>query len=273
MLISPLKIGNGIALGQPVNPAHPLNKRRVAWWLALPGRTSGPKWFDLMGQYHGTLTNGPTWRGTARQGGCGELKDDGSNDYVTAVHGGAFAPAAWTAAISVRVDGNSPNYPVFIANTNGSDRHVTLGLEGSTLNSIWWSLTGAGGSATTPISPGLSLGQWYRLVLTFDASFVKRLYINGTQVVTETCSSASTASPTAFFLGGGATGFATLDGALDNGGFWNRALSATEVVNDYRLGRIGYPGVLNRTGPSVFLMSPPPVSGISVQPASMLMHH
>src|SRR4051794_33812532 len=71
---------------RPVNPDHPLNRERRAWWIVVPGTDGGRQIFDLMGFNHGTLTNmttaGSGWGGTARRGGYGNLLFDGSNDYV-----------------------------------------------------------------------------------------------------------------------------------------------------------------------------------------------
>ena len=54
-------LGRYIDLGNPVAD-HPLNRGLVGWWLCLPGSAAGSRYFDLCGNHHGTLVNGPVWK-------------------------------------------------------------------------------------------------------------------------------------------------------------------------------------------------------------------
>jgi hypothetical protein len=60
-----------------IDRSHPLARGLVACYSVLPGMASGIRWYNLAGNNHGTLTNGPVWRGDS-------LSFDGSNDYVDA---------------------------------------------------------------------------------------------------------------------------------------------------------------------------------------------
>ena len=65
----------------PVRQGHPLNQGCVAWWLTLPHTQGTATWFDLMGSYHGTLTNMSNanngWRPTHRPGAYRHVLLDG----------------------------------------------------------------------------------------------------------------------------------------------------------------------------------------------------
>src|SRR5215831_20671009 len=77
---------------QPADRSAPLNDGCSGWWMFLPGLSgAGTVWRDLLAPDHGTLTNmaqpatstsgwGLT---TLRPGGFGELRLDGSDDYVS----------------------------------------------------------------------------------------------------------------------------------------------------------------------------------------------
>src|SRR5438045_3728680 len=92
-----------IRLSDPVNRSHPNNRGKVAWWKVLPGLDGGRQFFDLIGQAHGALTNGPTWKPTARAGGLGAIAFDGTDDYVAVANSPAIdLTTAFTIAVSVR---------------------------------------------------------------------------------------------------------------------------------------------------------------------------
>src|SRR5262252_2543735 len=77
-----------------VNRSSPLNRALRAWWLVVPtSNVGGTVWRDIAGRgYHGTLnamarpatsTSGFS-RTTQRRSGVGELRFDGTDDYVSA---------------------------------------------------------------------------------------------------------------------------------------------------------------------------------------------
>src|SRR3990167_9254519 len=69
--------------GDLVNRSCQLNSGLVSWLMAVPWYMSGPRFIDIFGKNHGTLTNGPTWQGAmGRPGGNGSLNFDGTDDYV-----------------------------------------------------------------------------------------------------------------------------------------------------------------------------------------------
>ena len=91
-----------VNLTAPLNRRHPLNRGLLARWIALPGLTGGSTLVDLCGRTHGTLVNGPEWRGATHAGGWGSLDYiSASSQYVSLPGsrltgtGNTFAWAAW----------------------------------------------------------------------------------------------------------------------------------------------------------------------------------
>jgi len=90
--------------GTPVNGMHPLNRGLSGWWKVLPLRSSGLLWSDLVGVAPGTRqgmgagsgTSG--WGATTRRGGFGEMRFDGTDDYVSLPAVPGLDPPALTLA-------------------------------------------------------------------------------------------------------------------------------------------------------------------------------
>src|SRR5215475_14380364 len=73
-----------------LNTAHPLYPGLLAWWIVHPHLAAGPTWWTLIGQTHGTLTNmgsGSGWQPSTRPGRPGELRFDGTDDYMAIAPG------------------------------------------------------------------------------------------------------------------------------------------------------------------------------------------
>jgi hypothetical protein len=231
----------------PVNRSHPLNRGRVAWWLALPAITGGNKFYDLMGLNPGTLANmtgasASGWHGTTRAGGWGHLLFDGVDDYVDAGNPAAFnlsnfTISAWINTPGGSVSGGTHQTPS-IVRKEGSYALVVL----NTNNLITGNFAGANAvsSSTIPIN------TWFHAVGTFDGN-TAAVYING--VVAGTASNTtSTPITTSNFRISSSPSFGDefFIGSMDDVALWNRALSVAEVLAYYNLSRQGYTGVLNR---------------------------
>lgn len=70
--------------GHPVARNAPLNRELVSWHVALPSRTGGNIWRDLVKQNHGTLTSltpSTVWGKATHTGGSGSLATDGTSGH------------------------------------------------------------------------------------------------------------------------------------------------------------------------------------------------
>lgn len=249
---------------QPIYRGHPLNHGRVSWWLTLPGLEGGKSWHDLLGLIPGALTNGPSWGGTTRPGGWGQLNFDGSNDVVYAAGLTTSAPAALilpnTVSIAawVRTAATPANFATIAGLEYSSPRgnpFASYKLHSNFNSSQPAFVLGIGGTQTALNAGagfgGLVTGRWYRLVGTYDGA-TQRLYIDGVQVASQSASGSLAHTSTGpFMIGANAVAAEATNGAIDDVTVWGRALSAAEVRADYDLSRAGYPGVLNRWRPSV----------------------
>lgn len=276
----PSRIGSAIALGDGVNRAHSLSRGRIAWWLALPGRMSGRRWYDLAGSNHGTLTNGPTWGGTARPGGSGEVRFDGSNDHVTIPDAPSLRPASITVAASFRL-ASTPNFSAvackpYVA-APWTPPYLSWLLRINNANQVEFSVgngSGYSGSAgafglTTP----LVTGRWYHVAGTYDGSTI-RAYLDAVAIGTGSYAGGAIGYASQPVLIGADHGSSPLGdyfpGQVDGVAIVDHAWSASEVRADYDLSRQGYPGVLNRVGTAAWMagaVAPPPADN----PESLLM--
>jgi hypothetical protein len=254
----------------PVNWQHPLNRGRLAWWMVPPnsGWRGSLRLLDLCGLSgrkadHGTLTNGPLWRGTTRPGGFGHLLFDATDDYVDLPASPAFNFGTGDFSIGV-----------WLRPSDVSQFRIMLGKDVSG-NRDWnlnHGITAAGGTSSgylcffdnvASTGPGsatvdsggsvLTDNVWSRAVATRNGS-TSTLYHNGVRVGQTTGVTTTFSATNAVQIGrrefGGFEQY--FGGALDDVSVWSRGLSAAEAAADYNLSRRGYPGVLNRVAPVAY---------------------
>jgi hypothetical protein len=254
---------NPVYLPAPVDTDHPLNHKRLAWWLTLPELAGGQSWYDIMGLYPGTLQGmGATagWRTTTRPGAWGSVLFDGTSGHdvlitssftTLALTGGPLSIAAWvnTSSNNVTLVSHMPNGGSFSGWEMTCGQGVTLGHCGFWNGSGWVQ----GGTV-------FSDGNWHRVIVTNNGTTTS-FYLDG-----KPDGSSAHAGPNApsagLFLGSRAGGSsAPLSGSLDDVSIWGRVLSPLEARQDYDLSRQGYPGVLNRMS-AAFYSIPSGVSGL-----------
>ena len=175
----------------------------------------GNTWKDISGNnYRGSLTNGPTF--SSAGGGC--IVFDGGDDYVSTTF---TVPAQNT---TTSFSWNCWVYPV-----QNSNRDIFMGNRNTILNFI--KLT-SNNFEYYPVALGgaMTLNVWQNVCA------VKNLtnffyYKNGTQTATTTSSATLLANP--FFIGGDNTAGEYGGGRVAMEQIYNRALSATEVLQNY----------------------------------------
>jgi len=200
---------------------------------SYPG--SGTTWTDLSGNgNNGTLINGPTFDSS----NGGSIVIDGSNDYVTCgtyqFNSAQGTIAFWfkpttniTASVAKRVWGNNGD---FEARWNTGNGGLTIDL-GNSLGTI-----------ITNTTSWLNT-VWYNVILTWDSSVTTgNIYVQGELDGTGT--TASTATLTAltgtFYIGRSVTA-QYLNANISNFMAYDRALTATEVLQNFNAlrGRYG----------------------------------
>lgn len=240
-----------IFLPDPVNRSHPLNRRRDFWWLTIPEIAGGSQAYSLVGNNHGATTFDASsgWRTTARRGGRGQINLNASPttvDFGTppTLNGANQATlACWIYRPSTSV---TAGFGGSFGPTNGSNRFSSIWFSDGNLYSNFESTNLAYGYCA------LSGIGWHRIVLVFDGTSSTNatrasVYIDG---IKQSLSFVGTIPTSLGNVGPLTIGKDSSDrytkGSYDDFSFWSRALSATEVFEDYIVSSTGYTDILNR---------------------------
>jgi len=198
-------------------------------------------WYDLSGNYNGTLTNGPTYSSTNN----GILSFDGSNDYITMA--GPNNDHAWTHNGSV---GSSILcYEIWIKTTDGGGRLLSKPWNGNGHYNIsvypnTFSLS-VGSSKSITLS-SFNDGNWHQLIVWANSTEMG-YYLDGASsqnsashdITSDTVSNGNNQLPlgimTLYFYGSSWSGNAGHALSGDVGIFrkYNRVISSTEAAQNY----------------------------------------
>ena len=213
-----------------VNGGPNISENGLIFSLDAADRTSypgsGTTWYDLVGNNNGTLTNGPTFN----SGNKGSIVFDGVDDYVEVPN--------FNIANTITVD-------VWVKKTSGNSWQGWLGNWNTTGNGDSWLLTQDDSNRASFYimhtnnvgdnivdTSGIIVGNvWYNYTGIFTNSTLS-LYKNGSLV-----NSKSTLQNTIYqnslkiWYGRFSTFY--LNGQLSNGKVYNRALSATEIAQNF----------------------------------------
>lgn len=260
-------------LSQPLNTDHPQAQGLVMMFLAHPELMhGGVRWVDVVGKYVGTITStawpatlisGPGM-GTARSGGAGEMRFDGTNDYVALSAPAAAnfaAPATLCGWVNTLADtaqtlwGLTDNtatvdntVSVFIGNAvtgNLTNELITVNRKIATVTTYILGYT-------TATRTELIDGKWHHIAITYNGTVVA-IYLDG---ISKTVTVGTGSNNGAF---GGITTVTNLDigarhangpgafmnGALDDVRLYNRALSPLEILDVIQESALGNPALLN----------------------------
>lgn len=233
----------------PLVEGHPLNRGLVSWWLPLPGLDGGRFLYDVAGQNHGTLTNGPTW--TAGPNGFGAVQFDGADDYVER---SAFAwdpSGGYTYSLAVR--------PGFASTSKTRQGVVCWRASGAgdqnRVRLIWLDATSGfylddRDRYAFSARPTFGAGEWHHLAVTKPASGAAQYYWDGSPFATTTVIDLGGVEPAnsyPLYLGWDSEAAGRVwSGLMADVRIHSRALSASEVAALYDQSLRGHPDTLRR---------------------------
>lgn len=186
---------------------------------------------------NGTLANAPAWQtGTScKSGSC--LNFNGASVYVIAGHGASlnlvnaasisfwFNPASATAGYATHPiqkwtgTGDADYVMYFFGGTSGQTNQIVFYANAG---GVWSSVSSA---YTVP-----AFNNWYHVVWTYTNSGGGRLYVNGLQIGGAQGGGVLATNVGDLFIG---TDAADAPASIDEVKIYNRALSATEILNMY----------------------------------------
>ena len=185
------------------------------------------------GGYNGTLTNGPTFDA----GNGGSIVFDGVNDYVN-INSSFSLTNNFTITTWCKVTNTSAKVILGFYKPSSPFNGWGLGYSispsgGGTLN--FWD--GAGWRNSNII---INDGIWRQIVVIVSSTYLLSFYINGvffTSIQGSTISSYSDSKA----IGSTSQGFSPMPGNISITSLYNRALSATEILQNYNAtkGRYG----------------------------------
>jgi len=207
----------------------------------------GTTLIDMTGRGNtGTLTNGPTYNSS----NGGSIVFDGTNDYVTLptnllIHetGNPFTFSIWFKTSSTGIILGQQNNPTPNA-ASGYVPAIYVGTDGLLYTSCFWG--GSTGNQSVSLS-SVNNGSWNNITVTF-ASNSQISYLNGVSYATLSKTQTNYSSTYYYFLGSGQgaswTNFPAspyLNGSISNFSYYNRALTASEIRQNYNAtkGRYG----------------------------------
>ena len=197
----------------------------------------GTTWYDLSGNnLNGTLVNGPTFSGT---GSSASFVLDKSNDYITVANNSLLNTFSGM-TLEIIVMYTSATDQIFVQKWNYSG-----GSQGYTIEIFQSNITAAcftGGTyPSVPVS-SYPANVVYHIVLTLSGT-TQTLYINGASVASASGGSVPSFSTSDLRIGGrsgGNTPNAYFGGNVYLTKFYNRTLTASEILQNFNAYRTRY---------------------------------
>ena len=191
--------------------------------------TTGTTWTDLSRSgNNGTLINGPTFNSA----NGGSIVFDGSNDYIKPPNSTTLQLTNFTLSSWVRINVQNINQYIIDTSTNGSFG-FGYSYRIKTDNKIrFWAYNANNAlDSTTTISPNI----WYNILVTYNnTSKIQSIYINGVFNVSNTHNSGFVVSTvTNLQIGGSLVLGGYINGNIAQTQIYNRALSASEILQNY----------------------------------------
>jgi hypothetical protein len=209
---------------------------------SYPG--SGTTWNDLSGNSNnGTLTNGPSYSSANK----GSISFDGVDDYIsiTFSNTGLIPVGSGQRTIIANIvyqSGQNVYYPIVDYGTYTTRNRYSLFLDNSAGNKKVSNIVWANDLSSSATIPGNN--TWNNICITYNGSTSCSFYINGILDSTSTFAAnlnTILGSGNIFNIGKGAYESTYFRGSIASVYMYNRALSASEISNNYKAlkGRYG----------------------------------
>jgi hypothetical protein len=209
----------------------------AGWTNSYSGTTS---WRDISGNGKtGTLTNGPAFN----SGNTGSIYFDGTDDFCVVPSSSLNGLSSGSISVWVKFLNLNFQYVLSLPNSGGNNGFDIL-IENGKLDSYLQALNSAG-STGSQFVPKLDI--WYNIVTTYDGT-THKLFVNGILISSVGRSGTIQNGIGQTFLGRFSSAFgAYSNNYTSNAQLYNRALSQTEILQNYQLykNRFGYDVVEN----------------------------
>jgi hypothetical protein len=199
---------------------------------------TGTTWYDLSGDGKNlTLTNGPTFNTS----NIGTLVFDGTNDYAVLNPVTAFSIYCISMWIKPTTIINSTSaFKTLIHFKSSTGKYISFGDTTTRVANEYITIVQEPGDKRTAVNDGgsLSAGTWYNIVFNYESSQYN-IYINNTLKSTTIGSSTGNVplitDPDFIYLNSyeGSSGY--FDSSLSMCMIYNRALSASEILQNYNV--------------------------------------
>jgi len=237
--------GSVVNPSQPINLAHPLNRGLVSCWKVLQGST-GLVVRDLVSENRNHLT----WQTAGRAIGSSRGRvldfDRASEEYLTADNS---ASLDITEQITMSLwfwTSHNTGYKHLIvkpANATWSNPWARYMLRIDTLGQ--WLLMQINSPYTYAAAAAAPLSQWNLGTATYDGATM-RVYVNGSEGGSTAYVSSIPTSAHPLYIGAISTAGYSFDGQMDDVRIYDRALSASEVMQLYLETRQRYSPLFNQ---------------------------
>lgn len=229
----------------------------IDWWMAVPSLTGGSKWYNLIRNNHGTLTNmGNTiasgWSPSSKLGWYAQVNFDSSNDYVaTSLNGGFIATSIpYTICTWVYATGAGNNSGPIVTTILQVSPFDGIGMHWFGGQIMFRMIDTAGTVAGITATPTLALNTWNHVCVTSNGagnSTGMAIYENGFAIATSVLDPGTPTTMTnrpwyfgAHYPSASGGGF---QGALQDIKIFSRALTPAEIYGVHIHSLQGYAGL------------------------------
>ncbi|MFA6365397.1 MAG: LamG-like jellyroll fold domain-containing protein [Candidatus Paceibacterota bacterium] len=202
----------------------------IGYWHLDEG--TGTSTYDASGSGNtGTLTNNPTWQTSTNCEADGCLSFDGVNQYVS-----ASGVPNLTSALTVEAWAKTPivqdaTYDTIVSKFSSGPYNGWFLRRNANSSVVYFTLYDNGTATASITGPTIVANQWTHYAATFDGT-IARIYVNGVLSASDLSASIGSAT-TNFVISGNYGSTENWNGSIDEVRIYNRALSATEILNQY----------------------------------------